>query len=76
MEVYKSETIGLCQNPIEFLLEHDNGSHVLSVVLYDTFKKKPKLNHESFEDYLLDVLNEIDISTLKEEYDRIITSVK
>lgn len=76
MEVYKSETIGLCQNPIEFLLEHDNGSHVLSVVLYDTFKKKPKLNHEAFEDYLLDVLNEIDISTLKEEYDRIITSVK
>ena len=39
-------------------------------------KKKPKLNHEAFEDYLLDVLNEIDISTLKEEYDRIITSVK
>lgn len=44
--IYLSEVMGVESDPLKYLLDHDNASHVLSVILYDALKKgyREKLN--------------------------------
>lgn len=37
--LYLSELMGVEKNPLSYLLQHDHGSHVVSVILYDSLKK-------------------------------------
>jgi len=37
--IYLSEKLGVEKDPLKYLIEHDNASHVISVILYDALKK-------------------------------------
>lgn len=37
--IYLSEQLGVEEDPLKYLISHDSGSHVLSVILYDALKK-------------------------------------
>lgn len=37
--IYLSEKLGVEKDPLKYLIDHDNSSHVVSVILYDALKK-------------------------------------
>jgi len=37
--IYLAEKLGVEDNPLEYFVKHDSGSHVLSVILYDALKQ-------------------------------------
>ena len=37
--IFLSEEMGIEENPLKYLIEHDHASHVLSVILYDALKQ-------------------------------------
>jgi len=47
--IYLSEKLGVEKDPLTYLINHDFGSHVLSVILYDALKKGYREKEESIE---------------------------
>lgn len=65
------QRIGLGEDPLDYLLSHDEGSHVLSVVLLEYFKRYPKPRSQIFEEYFGDLLKHMPIGKLDVEYESI-----
>ncbi|MFC1713807.1 hypothetical protein ACFL6S_09070 [Candidatus Poribacteria bacterium] len=63
------QRIGLGEDPLGYLLSHDDGSHVLSVILLEYFKRYPKLGSQTFEEYFRDLLKRMPIGELDVEYE-------
>lgn len=51
--------------------KHDDGSHVLSVVLLDYFKRYPKPKNQKFHDYFRMLMGILPIGSLNQEYNKI-----
>ena len=64
--------IGLEDDPLGYFEKHDDGSHMLSVVLFDSFSKHPKSIEQPFEDYFRDLLDLLPVGSLDREYEAII----
>jgi len=60
--------IGLEDDPLGYFEKHDDGSHMLSVVLFDAFSKHPKSIEQPFEDYFRDLLDLLPVGSLDREY--------
>ncbi len=63
--------IGLEDDPLGYFEKHDEGSHMLSVVLFDAFSKHPKSIEQPFEDYFRDLLDLLPVGSLDREYEAI-----
>lgn len=71
MAIHICHKIGLEKDPLKYFAEHDGGSHMLSVVLFDYFGKFPKSAEQSFEAYFIELLKELPVGSLDQEYKRI-----
>ncbi len=60
--------VGLEKDPIGYLKKHDEGSHMLSVVLFDYFGRFPKPRNQSFETYFVNLLKKMPVGSLDREY--------
>ncbi len=71
--VYLADKFGLIESPLEYFVKHDDGSHVVSVLVYDHLKKGPMDRFESFEDAIDEMIEEGILQTgdLRKEYLRI-----
>lgn len=72
MELYVSTRAGLLADPIGYLLDHDGGSHKLSVVLLRYFNQVSKHAGEAFSSYLKRLTGLMPLGDLQREYDRAI----
>lgn len=64
--------LGLEKDPLAYFAKHDDGSHVLSVVLFEYFERYPKSKDTIFEEYFKDLLQILPIGSLGREYNRIL----
>lgn len=74
MALFVCRKIGLggkYKNPYTYLETHDDGSHVLSVVLLNYFEKYPKSKNQSFQEYFRELLQVLPVGSLQKEYERI-----
>ncbi len=72
MALFISQKLGLEKDPLAYLASHDGGSHVLSVVLLEYFKRYPKPKKQPFHEYFRDLLKVLPIGSLDAEYEIII----
>lgn len=68
LELFVSQRAGLMQDPIEYLLRHDEGSHTLSVVLLKYFHQVPKAEDETFTTYLKRLVPAMPVGNLTADY--------
>ncbi len=71
--IYLGEKLGMVESPLIYFAEHDNGSHVVSVVVYDFLKKNWGEESESLE-AIIDKMVEEKIlypNKIRDEYLRI-----
>ncbi len=54
-----------------YLARHDEGSHMLSVVLLEYFKRYPKPQGQTFHQYFMGLVQKLPIGSLDREYERI-----
>ena len=73
MAIYICHKIGLEKDPLGYFEKHDEGSHMLSVVLFDAFGKHPKSNEQRFEDYFRELLEKLPVGSLDREYEAIMS---
>lgn len=71
MAIHICHKTGLENDPLKYFAEHDGGSHMLSVVLFDYFGKYPKSPEQSFESYFLELIRVLPLGSLDREYRRI-----
>jgi hypothetical protein len=71
MAIFICHKIGLEKDPLGYFEKHDDGSHLLSVVLFDYFGKYPKTSEQSFEAYFLELLQKMPVGSLDREYQAI-----
>ena len=71
MAIFICHKIGLEDDPFGYFEKHDDGSHTLSVVLFDTFGKHPKSIDQPFKDYFRALLENLPVGALDREYDEI-----
>lgn len=71
MAIFISHKIGLEKDPLGYFEKHDEGSHKLSVVLFDAFSKYPKSIEQPFEEYFKELLAKLPIGSLDREYSAI-----
>jgi hypothetical protein len=64
--------IGLEEDPLGYFEKHDEGSHMLSVILFDYFSKHPKSIEQPFEDYFRQLLEKLPVGSLDREYQAIL----
>lgn len=74
MSLFVCDKLGLVKNSIEYLLKHDKGSHVFSVILMKYFKLYEKPREQSFEEYFMDLVKVLPFGRFREEYEEIINS--
>jgi len=67
-----SQRIGLGIDPWAYLQKRDGGSHVLSVILLDSFDRCPKSPDQAFQPYFKDLVKQMPIGTLDKEYERLL----
>ena len=65
------EKLGWETDPMGYLARHDEGSHMLSVVLLEYFKRYPKLQGQTFHQYFKELVRKLPIGLLDREYERI-----
>lgn len=73
MAIFICHKIGLEEDPLEYFEKHDEGSHRLSVVLFDAFSKHPKSIEQPFEDYFRELLEKLPVGSLDREYEAIMS---
>jgi len=71
MAIFICHKIGLEEDPLGYFKKHDEGSHMLSVVLFEAFSKHPKSIEQPFEDYFRELLAKLPIGSLDLEYSAI-----
>ncbi len=64
MAIFICYKIGLEKDPMGYFSRHDGGSHKLSVVLFDAFSRHPKSRTQSFQDYFLELLQQLPVGSL------------
>jgi hypothetical protein len=69
MELAISSRAGLIDDPRAYLLEHDEGSHRLSLILLRAFDRIPTTPHESFGAYFQRIVAATPLGRLQEEFD-------
>lgn len=71
--IYLSEEMGVKKDPLKYLAEHDSGSHVVSVILYDALKKGYRSRTGSVEEIVWTLIEEgaLKPGNIKETYFRI-----
>jgi hypothetical protein len=69
MELHVSRGAGLIADPIGYLLDHDGGSHKLSVVLLKYFALLPKVAGEPFGDYFRRLTSLMPVGNLTQVYE-------
>lgn len=67
MALYICEKIGLHKAPFEYLKKHDEGSHLLSVLLLKHLQGQPKSGSTRFPDYFISFLDTLPYGRLQEE---------
>lgn len=72
MAIFICHKIGLEEDPLGYFKKHDEGSHKLSVVLFDNFARHPKTKAQPFEDYFREILKQMPVGSLDREYDAIV----
>ncbi len=60
--------LGLEEEPRAYFAKHDGGSHLLSVVLFEYFKRYPKSKDRTFEEYFKELLQVMPVGSLDSEY--------
>jgi len=73
MAIFICHKIGLEDDPFGYFEKHDDGSHMLSVVLFDNFSKHPKSIEQTFEDHFRALLEKLPVGDLDHEYEAIIS---
>lgn len=68
MELHVSHRAGLIADPVAHLLDHDEGSHKLSVVLVQYFDRIAKHAGEPFDAYLNRLVPQMPVGSLDPEY--------
>jgi hypothetical protein len=74
MELHVSRRLGLIADPVEHLLNHDEGSHKLSLVLLQYFGRIAKREGEPFGAYLNRMVPEMAVGSLAAEYDALMSA--
>jgi len=75
--VVEAMTLSICEklgwetDPMGYLARHDEGSHMLSVVLLEYFRRYPKSQDQTFQQYFKGLAERIPIGSLDREYERI-----
>jgi len=69
MAIFICHRIGLEDDPFGYFEKHDEGSHMLSVVLFDYFGKYPKSIEQPFEAYFKELLARMPVGSLDQEYE-------
>ena len=71
--VYIADKFGLIESPLEYFVKHDNGSHVVSVLVYDYLKNGGMRDVDSFEEAVDNMIEEglLQSGNLYKEYRRI-----
>jgi len=71
--VYLAEKFGLIESPLEYFVKHDNGSHVVSVLVYDYLKNGGMRDVDSFEEAVDNMIEKclLQSGNLYKEYRRI-----
>ncbi len=71
--VYLADKFGLIESPLEYFVTHDNGSHVVSVLVYDHLKNGGMSKADSFEEAVDNMIKEgvLQPGNLRENYIRI-----
>lgn len=67
MGLFVGEKLGLVKDTTEYLKNHDEGSHVLSVILMKYFKLYPKTREQSFEDYFKYLVKQLPFGKFERE---------
>ncbi len=75
MAIFICQKLGLEKDPLEYFAKHDGGSHMLSVVLFDYFKRYPKSSNQVFEEYFQELLQIMPIGSLDNEYKLILQQI-
>lgn len=76
MALHVCGKIGLEDDPFGYLEKHDGGSHVLSVILLEYFKKYPKDKDQTFQEYFEFIISRMPIGDLDVVCRRIKTEIK
>ena len=68
--VYLADKFGLIKSPLEYFVKHDDGSHVVSVLVYDHLKNGGMSNVDSFEEAVGNMMEEgvLQPGNLRDEY--------
>jgi hypothetical protein len=74
MAIFICHKIGLEKDPLAYFAKHDDGSHMLSVVLFEYFKRYPKSRKQTFEEYFQELLKILPIGSLDREFAKISNS--
>ncbi len=75
--VYIADRFGLMESPLEYFVKHDDGSHVVSVLVYDYLNKGGMRDVDSFERAIENMIEEgiLRPDNLRNEYCRIYREV-
>jgi len=57
-QVFLAEKLGLEKDPLKYFIEHDQGSHVISVLVYDYLKRPRAGEKSSLEQIILDMVEQ------------------
>jgi len=68
MAIFVCHKLGLEKDPLAYFAKHDGGSHKLSVVLFEYFKRYPKPDDQTFQNYFKELLQVLPIGSLDSEY--------
>jgi hypothetical protein len=71
MAVFIAAKLDLEKDPLLYFINHDEGSHKLSVVLFRAFKQYPKPREQSFQQYFQELLRALPVGTLDVMYQAI-----
>ena len=70
MTLYICHKTALEPDPFTYLLHHDGGSHVFSVILLDYMQRVPKLEGSSFSEYLISLVKKMPHGNLANAYQK------
>ena len=68
MAIFICHKIGLEHDPLGYFEKHDEGSHKLSMVLFDAIGNHPKSIEQPFEEYFRELLKKLPVGSLDREY--------
>ena len=68
MSLFIAQKVGLESDPYGYLLKHDGGSHVFSVILLDSLNLYPKPLLQEFGDYFRELVDKMPVGSLVNSY--------